>query len=365
MKKIIAYSLCVLLVFATSCKKKEETTVVKYLNGTLIIDGPTHVLYGSSVHYTPGGIKHPDGKTFGYSFSMTPHTNMGEKADTVLHIVKQPGDSEDGSMDFLFEYADSSHRRALSVRELATYTLTYKTLASDYSASICTKTITTVWPGHDEFSSLQIENFEWDDLQYFKDTRDGTEYPYRRIGNDDWFFTNLAYFGNDIKGEYYYFSNAPVMGKIYGGYYTRKVADKVCPTGWHLPSDNEFLALVTHLSGMTGLEVHNEWLGVADNLMCKASFNGVDMWEFWPGIKIPENPMFAALPIGFGTNPDSKLGTAEFKSDGVYSSFWISDTADDLASFRYLRYNNCNNVYLGTTTAEDSMVMNVRCVRNN
>lgn len=75
----------------------------------------------------------------------------------------------------------------------------------------------------------------------FKDERDGKSYRTIRIGQQLWFADNLAYragFGR----AYPYQKNAENIAK-YGFLYDWSTAGQVCPAGWRLPSNEDWLEL--------------------------------------------------------------------------------------------------------------------------
>ncbi len=73
-----------------------------------------------------------------------------------------------------------------------------------------------------------------------------------KIGNRWWMQSNLAYQASSKDATWYmdYYNNDPAYGERYGGLYPhRAIAGKpaVCPTGWHVPSLEEWRQLMTDL----------------------------------------------------------------------------------------------------------------------
>jgi uncharacterized protein (TIGR02145 family) len=101
----------------------------------------------------------------------------------------------------------------------------------------------------------------------FVDSRDGHEYPVVLIGDQIWITENLAYlpdvspsnFGSGINPYYYVYgyqgtSLAEAKGtynfKTYGALYNWTSAKTSCPSGWHLPSYDEWTTLVNYSGGL-------------------------------------------------------------------------------------------------------------------
>lgn len=82
----------------------------------------------------------------------------------------------------------------------------------------------------------------------FIDKRDGRTYKTVKIGEQEWMAENLAYspFGKD----YTYYNEDESNQTTYGNLYKYEVAKEVCPSGWHLPTDNEWYSLFEKMGGI-------------------------------------------------------------------------------------------------------------------
>ena len=85
-----------------------------------------------------------------------------------------------------------------------------------------------------------------------KDSRDGKTYKTVKIGNQTWMAENLAYKPNS--GEYWAYDNDVSNVIKYGYLYSYKTANEVCPSGWHLPSKQEWENLANYVGKETASE---------------------------------------------------------------------------------------------------------------
>ena len=186
--------------------------------------------------------------------------------------------------------------------------------------------------------SFVVEIFPRVDSGTFKDPRDGKDYKTVTIGNQVWMAENLAFKPN--YGNYWAYDNDPSNVKKYGYLYDWQTARRVCPTGWHLPSDAEWTILTDYLGGESiaggKMKTTTGW----DALNTAAS-NGSG---------------FSGLPGGLRGNDGS--------FDGVgYVGFWWSSTEYDAgdAWYRPLSYS-FGDVYRFYSFKTDGF--SVRCLRD-
>jgi len=77
------------------------------------------------------------------------------------------------------------------------------------------------------------------------DTRDGNTYNTVVIGNQEWMAENLRY--NATGSRCYDDYDCQKYGRLYNW----TTASYICPSGWHLPSDEEWNALITAVGGLS------------------------------------------------------------------------------------------------------------------
>jgi uncharacterized protein (TIGR02145 family) len=148
----------------------------------------------------------------------------------------------------------------------------------------------------------------------FTDTRDGKVYKTVKIGNQTWMAENLAYKNNG--GCWAYNKDSLNVAK-YGYLYSYDTAKKVCPAGWHLPTDAEWITLTEFLGG------------------AKVAGRKLKSKTDWP-LDASEN---AANESGFNALPGSALGysgLSNFGELGVDAFFWTATAERNYAWIRHL-----------------------------
>jgi uncharacterized protein (TIGR02145 family) len=171
----------------------------------------------------------------------------------------------------------------------------------------------------------------------YEDDRDGKTYKTVKIGNQVWMAENLSY--KPSIGNYWSYDNDFFNAAKYGYLYDWETACKVCPNGWHLPSDQEWTKLTDYLGGE----------GVAGTKMKSTSG--------WKDNGNGTNESgFSGLPGG-GL---SSFGTFVTIGKGGY---WWSSSEDDTDSAwdRYVLYSNGN---VDRLDGNKEGGLSVRCLRD-
>jgi uncharacterized protein (TIGR02145 family) len=149
------------------------------------------------------------------------------------------------------------------------------------------------------------------------DPRDGQVYPTVQIGSQCWLQKNMNY----ETGNSWCYDNNTSNCSTYGRLYDWSTALGACPSGWHLPSDDEWTALTTFLGGAS----------VAGGKMKEA---GYAHWNT-PNTGATNESGFTALPGGY------LYSNVSFHYLGDYAFFWSStEYSSTYAWYRLLYYNN-------------------------
>ena len=83
----------------------------------------------------------------------------------------------------------------------------------------------------------------------FVDSRDGKEYKTVKIGEQVWMAENLAH-KPKFQNSWIYNNDESSPNLNLNGYLCDWLAaNHVCPVGWHLPSENEWMELINYLGG--------------------------------------------------------------------------------------------------------------------
>jgi len=155
-----------------------------------------------------------------------------------------------------------------------------------------------------------------------------------KIGNQTWMAEN---FNCEVDGSKCY-GNDLANCVTYGRLYDWATAKEVCPSGWHLPSDDEWDELMTTVGGSsnagTKLKATSGW---------NNSGSGTDEYGF------------SALPGGYG------FGTS-FSSVGDGGSWW--STTEGGSSRAYLRGMDYDYSSVSRYNFSKTDLFSVRCLQD-
>lgn len=207
----------------------------------------------------------------------------------------------------------------------------------------------------------------------FTDPRDGNVYKYVTIGKQVWMTNNLRYLpkvakpdeGSNSEAYYYvngYYGTSVDTAKATSNYETFGVlynwpaamagsgsstdnpsrVQGVCPQGWHLPSENEWLELTEHLGGLL----------IAGG---KLKEKGTKHWKI-PNTDATNETDFTALPGGYRSN------NGTFGGVGSTAYWWTTtETSKTGALSRNIEYNSGGIFKVGSTK---DWGWSVRCLKD-
>ena len=189
------------------------------------------------------------------------------------------------------------------------------------------------------------------------DSRDGKSYRTIEIGSSVWMADNLNYGSMITTGNYasnnggvekHCLDNNPALCNEFGGFYGRDEAinwvdyttaegvQGICPSGWHVATESEFLDLFDQVS---------------------AQYELVDVCE--PG------GMGADL-VGFAAKLSGSQGWGAFSGTTTTAKFWTSTYSHSDYSFHVVLQNNGNLVGNAIQTGANpwANTMSIRCVQD-
>ena len=166
------------------------------------------------------------------------------------------------------------------------------------------------------------------------DSRDGQTYKTVAIGSQTWMAENLNY-------------NASGSARYnYGRLYNWSTALSACPSGWHLPSDDEWQILVEYADP--------DFVSHTNNVAGR-KLKATSGWN--SGGSGTNDYGFSALPGGSNGSSDGI-----FINVGRYGLWW--STTEDNASDAWFRGMYYDNEHVGRNNLDKSNLFSVRCLRD-
>lgn len=318
----------------SSCKKDDEEETKPFIVGDVSYDLPLYALTGKSFDLYPIGTLDPSDVTYTWV-----------------------------SAYLLSDTVKGSTCRVTIPDTLGTFSMTLTISYEGYYDKTVTRYVTSINP---ELNSGSLAGIEYSrPYRYAVDERDGQQYHITRIGNLDWFSTNLNWAG---AGETFVKSEA--MGYITGRLYTWNDAtggesasglgqgvQGVCPDGWSIPTNEDWEDLAKALDNGKEHAFESNWPKLGEMVMVEATLNGQKMWPYTPDCTPANKFYWNALSGGNCTNNYNNYG-------GLLSyGFWWSSTeaSSNSSWYRYL-YSEQPDFYYNFTDKE-SFGASVRCVR--
>jgi len=203
----------------------------------------------------------------------------------------------------------------------------------------------------------------------FTDSRDGITYSWVQIGTQTWMAENLAYLPSVTTSSAfsyttpYYFvygydgtniasAKATSNYSTYGVLYNWEATKTACPTGWHLPTDEEWKILEMN-QGMSNSDADLSGSRESGSVGWKLKETGTTHW-FSPNSGATNISGFTALPGGWNNVGFSRLGN---EADFWSASEW--DAVNGWIRLTYLNYNGMFRAGVGKSNG-----LSVRCLKD-
>jgi uncharacterized protein (TIGR02145 family) len=209
----------------------------------------------------------------------------------------------------------------------------------------------------------------------FTDMRDGNNYPTLHIGSQIWMSKNLAYLpsvnklsvGSDTE-PYYYVNNyngtsineakATDNYQTFGVLYNWPAAMTACPSGWHLPSDEEWLTLSKVLSA-NGFGYQGNGAEIAKALAAKTIWKNSSIDPSFIGYNLSTNNQ-----SGFSALPGGSCNILYIRNDASSGYWWTSTEYNHQKAWSCLL--NYNSSELSFINGNDKATgYSIRCIRDN
>lgn len=194
---------------------------------------------------------------------------------------------------------------------------------------------------------------------------DGNIYPTKTIGNQEWMAGNLIVTkyndGTDITYIYNDWDwSVAETGARYGGKYNyHAVVDSrnLCPSGWHVPTDEEWKTLEIYL-GMapSDTDIFGEDRGFDEGGKLKMKSDNAyneKVWEY-PNLGATNSSGFSAKGYSW------RFASGQFSGNYYSTSFWTNSKLDENSIIiRRLYYNSAK---IARYTDEKNAGLSVRCI---
>jgi len=214
--------------------------------GTATGNEVTHTFADQGTHTTTLTVKDDEGAedTFSQNISVTSDNQppvasfeVDPKSGEVPLVVSFDASGSvdrDGSIaSYEWEFGDGESGSGVTVDH-----------TFDGSGIYNVKLTVTDMVGNENSETETVSAFPGVNYNTITDDRDGKTYKTVKIGSQRWFAENINY--DTEKGDW-----CPSQCDTYGRFYLFKPAKNVCPSGWHLPSRQEWCTLLTHVDSTT------------------------------------------------------------------------------------------------------------------
>ena len=211
--------------------------------------------------------------------------------------------------------------------------------------------------------SISFKSIAQESTVIVKDV-DGNVYKTVRIGTQTWMAENLkaTKYNNgtpiplvttdtewsnlSTPGYCWYLNDEATYKNIYGALYNWYTVNtkKLCPAGWHVPSDAEWTTLTTYLGGVS----------VAGEKLRETS---TTHWNS-PNPRTTNEYNFTALPGGLRDNKGA------FRSIGSHGWWWSAQEFEVLSSAANCWFIYCKSPYMLLSADKKEFGLSIRCLKD-
>ena len=154
---------------------------------------------------------------------------------------------------------------------------------------------------------------------------------------------NVAWSNLSTPGYTWYNNSSSDYGALYNWYTVSNGIKNVCPTGWHIPTDDEWGNLVSFLGG-------------SDNAMGKMKQSGLANWTM-PNTAATNDSGFVGLPGG------NRWVDGSFQLIGNLGNWWSSTAPNATDAWsRYLSHDNSYPLY--SAQSGKKIGNSIRCLKD-
>ena len=336
-----------IMIVATIGCKKDPSETTNYIQGSISIKAPSHLLVSQLV-------------------DIKLNINITEPTSDIRYEFSLP--------DFSIQTVTNSDGIITGLTapdSYGAYTITATATHPEYnSISALQHIVTVIDPSsHDSYSGYT--NGEGSII----DTRDNTQYYYTNIGTLDWFTSNLYWDGAGQSID-----SVKALDYIYGRLYTWEEAtggvsgsglgggpQGVCPAGWSIPTNDDWEDFATALKGAP-LTYDDEWAGLGVISSAEVLLNSGRLWTIYsPDNRLTNTHKWNGVPAGnfakTTTDPGNVPDSYIFQNRGRSGLWWsATERSADNASYRRID-DQIADFPIQDNASKEFIGVSVRCVR--
>jgi uncharacterized protein (TIGR02145 family) len=171
------------------------------------------------------------------------------------------------------------------------------------------------------------------------------------INNTNWNTSTdpfWCYYNDDIQNE-------AAHGKLYNRYCVLDERN-VCPTGWHVPSLEEWLQFIDYVNYNENVDAQNETISTTAGNSMKENISSA--WNNQNQLATNAS-LFSAMPSGLRSSP-----TNNFSYLGENSFMWTTTTMETNNGIGIMLSNYSDGIF-STFSVSPSLGISIRCLHDN